>query len=213
MHGKRMIALWISLLAVTAVAVPQKEKKDAKSAPQTQSSAPVSNVPAADAAGTAASYVIGPQDVLQIIVWKETDLSGTVPVRPDGKISLALLNDVQAAGLTPMELSKDLTTRLKKFLSDPLVTVTVTQMNSQRFFVMGEVLHAGGFPLVGGQTVLQGLSAAGGLSEYANASKIYILRNEDGKQVKLPFNYKAVIKGEHPEQNVMLKAGDTIVVP
>ena len=123
------------------------------------------------------------------------------------------VNDVQAAGLTPMELSADLTTRLKKYVSDPLVTVSVTQMNSQRFFVMGEVLRSGGFPLVGGQTVLQGLSNAGGFSQYANTSKIYVLRKQNGQQVKLPFNYKAVIKGEHSEQNILLQPGDTIIVP
>jgi polysaccharide export outer membrane protein len=156
--------------------------------------------------------VIGSEDTLHVSVWKEPDLTATLPVRPDGKISLPLLNDVQAAGLTPMQLASDLTTRLRKYVSEPQVTVVVTQMNSQKVFLLGEVLHTGAVPLSPNMTVLQVLSTAG-FSQFANTKGIYILRTENGKQDKLPFNYKAVVKGEHMEQNILLKPGDTVVVP
>ena len=159
-----------------------------------------------------AEYVIGPDDTLHISVWKEPDLTATLPVRPDGKISLPLLNDVPAAGLTPMQLKDSITEKLKKYIADPHVTVVVTAMNSRRFFVTGEVVHSGAMPLLPGMTVLQALSSAG-FSQFANVKGIYLLRTENGRQVKLPFNYKEVVKGNHPEQNIMLKPGDTVVVP
>jgi polysaccharide biosynthesis/export protein len=165
------------------------------------------------AAGASSSYVIQPGDVLDIQVWKEPEVSKQVPVRPDGKISLPLVNDVQASGLTAGVLTGDLTQRLKKFISDPQVTVMVTQINSQRFYVMGEVTRGGTYPLMAGMTVLQGLSGAGGFTPFANPKKIYILRDEGGKQVKYPFNYKEVVKGKNEDENILLKPGDTIVVP
>lgn len=157
-------------------------------------------------------YVIGPQDMLHVSVWKETDLTTTLPVRPDGKISMPLLNDVQAAGLTPMQLADSLTQKLKKYLEDPRVTVVVTQINSQRIFVTGEVLHQGAMNLLPNMTVLQAVASAG-FSQFANEKGIYVLRIENGKQQKFPFNYKEVVKGAKLEQNIMLKPGDTIVVP
>ena len=157
-------------------------------------------------------YIIGADDVLHVSVWKEGDLTNTLPVRPDGKISLPLLNDVQAAGLTPMQLASSITEKLKKYLSDPRVTVVVTQMNSQRFYVMGEVLHSGSITLLPNMTVLQALATAG-FTQFANTKGIYLLRNENGKQQKIPFNYKQVMKGEAMEQNLTLRPGDTIVVP
>jgi len=158
-------------------------------------------------------YVIGPEDVLRVDVWKEPELSGNVPVRPDGKISLNLLGDVDAAGLTPEQLATETTKLFKKYLEDPRVTVTVVTVNSRRVFILGEVGRPGAFPLLPEMTVLQALSTAGGLSPYASANKIYILRHENGKQTKLAFQYKRVIKGENPEQNIVLQPGDTIVVP
>jgi polysaccharide biosynthesis/export protein len=159
------------------------------------------------------NYVIGSQDVLDISVWKEAELTRVVPVRPDGKISLPLLNDVQAAGLTPTQLAESITTSLKKFVTDPQVTVIVTQINSQRVYIMGEVARAGAYPLLPGTTLLQALSSAGGFTQFANLKKIYMFRMENGKQVKYPFNYKDVISGKRPDENIVLKAGDTIVVP
>jgi polysaccharide export outer membrane protein len=157
------------------------------------------------------TYVIGPDDTLFISVWKEPDLTETLPVRADGKISMPLLNDVQAAGLTPMELGAALTDKLKKYVSDPRVTIVVTQMNSQRVYVTGEVLHPGAMNLTPGMTVLQALSSAG-FTQFANTKGIYVLRNEHGNETKLAVNYKRLIKGEGG-QNIVLKPGDTVVVP
>jgi polysaccharide export outer membrane protein len=158
------------------------------------------------------SYVIGPEDTLHVSVWKEPELTATLPVRADGKISLPLLNDVQAAGLTPMQLAALLQEKLKKYLDDPRVAVVVSQMNSQRFFATGEVQHSGALPLLPNMTVLQGL-ASSGLTQFANTKKIYVLRSVNGVQQKLPVNYKHLIKGEAMNQNIALKPGDTIVVP
>jgi len=157
-------------------------------------------------------YVIGADDQLKITVWKEPDLSEQLPVRPDGKISMPLLNDIPAAGLTPLQLKDSITDKLKKFISDPRVTVVVTAMNSRRIFVTGEVVHSGPMALLPHMTMLQALSEAG-FTQFANPKAIYLLRTENGKQEKLPFNYKEVVKGNHPEQNILLKPGDTLVVP
>lgn len=173
-----------------------------------------SDKPAATAPDPAApsDYVIGADDVLRISVWKEPDLSEILPVRPDGKISMPLLNDIPAAGLTPLQLKDSITEKLKKFIADPRVTVVVTAMNSQRVFVSGEVLHSGPIQLLPHMTMLQALSQAG-FNQFANLKGIYLLRTENGKQERIPFNYKEVIKGNHPEQNITLKPGDTVVVP
>ena len=160
-----------------------------------------------------ADYKIGPQDILRIDVWKEPDISRTIPVRPDGKISLPLLNDVQAAGLTPMQLAASLREGLSKYLNNPQVTVTVSEINSRRVYITGEVSRSAAIPLLPNMTALQALSSAGGFTQFAKLKDIYILRTEDGKQVKHPFNYKEVVKGKLPEQNILLQPGDVIVVP
>jgi len=159
------------------------------------------------------NYVIGPQDMLDISVWKEPELSRNVPVRPDGKITLPLLNDVQAAGLTPGQLAAAITEGLKKFETAPQVTVIVATIKSQRFYILGEAGHPGAYDLLPNMTVLQAISSGGGFTLYAKRTKIYVLRQENGKQVKYPFNYKEVLAGKNSEQNIILKAGDTIVVP
>jgi polysaccharide export outer membrane protein len=164
-------------------------------------------------ATTDPAYVIGSQDVLDINVWKEPDMTRVVPVRPDGKISLPLINDVQAAGSTPQQLASTVTEKLRKFLTEPQVTVIVTQINSQRVFVIGEVLRAGAFPLVPGTTVLQALANAGGFTTFANVKKIHVMRLVNGKPTELPFNYREVLKGDNPDQNIKLEPGDTVVVP
>ncbi len=171
----------------------------------------VAEVPAAGL-GLPNDYVIGADDTLRISVWKEPDMNATLPVRPDGKISLPLLNDIPASGLTPMDLAASITERLKKYIADPRVTVVVVAMNSRRIFVTGEVAHPGAMTLLPNMTVLQALASAG-FTQFANPKKIYLLRTQNGKQVKIPFNYKEVVKGDHPEQNIMLKPGDTLVVP
>lgn len=171
--------------------------------------APEPNVPASQ---VGPGYIIGPDDMLAISVWKEPDLSETLPVRADGMISLPLLNDIRAAGLTPMDLASTITTRLKKYVDDPRVTVIVTQMNSQRVYVTGEVLHPGAMNLTPDMTVLQALANAG-FTEFANTKSIYVLRGEKGAEKKFPVNYKKLIKGQDSSQNIQLKPGDTIVVP
>jgi polysaccharide biosynthesis/export protein len=187
----------------------------AQDATPAQPAAVASASDATTATATAASgpdYVIGPEDVLHIAVWKEGDLTATLPVRPDGKISLPLLNDVQAAGLTPMQLADSLTEKLKKYVASPRVTVVVTAINSKRVYLVGEVGHTGAVPMLPNMTVLQALSSAG-MTQFANTKKIYVMRMQDGKQLKLPVNYRKLVKGEQMDQNYVLQPGDTIVVP
>jgi polysaccharide export outer membrane protein len=157
-------------------------------------------------------FVIGSGDVLDIFVWKEPEVSRSVPVRPDGKISLPLVNDVQASGLTALQLKQVLEEKLAKFFSEPNVTVTVQSVSSQKVTLMGEVSGAGPKPLAG-PTLVMDLLATAGFTPFAKTTKIYILRNEDGKQIRFNFNYKDYIKGKNMEQNILLKNGDTIIVP
>ena len=183
----------------------------AQTAAATKVDKPAATAPSSEASSDS-DYVIGADDTLRISVWKEPDLSEALPVRPDGKISMPLLNDVPAAGLTPLQLKDSITEKLKKFIADPRVTVVVQTMASRRIFVSGEVVHTGPMVLLPHMTMLQALSQAG-FTQFANVKGIYLLLTENGKQVKLPFNYKDVIKGNHPEQNMLLKPGDTVVVP
>lgn len=171
-----------------------------------------SDKPAAPAT-TDSEYKIGPQDILRIDVWKEPDISRTIPVRPDGKITLPLLNDVQASGLTAMQLAASLRDSFSKFLTSPQVTVTVTEINSRRIYLTGEVTRPGALPLLPNMTVLQALASGGGFTQFARLKNIYVMRTENGKQVKHPFNYKEVVKGNLAEQNILLQPGDVIVVP
>lgn len=203
---RHAIAKWtvfvLAYASLTAWASQDSAKsQDSKSAP---GSIPASQVEPA--------YLIGPEDTLFISVWKEPDLTESLPVRADGMISLPLLNDVKAAGLTPMELSSAITEKLKKYVSDPRVTVVVTQMNSKRVYVTGEVLHSGAMNLTPDMTVLQALASAG-FSQFANTKGIYVLRHENGVERKFPVNYRKLVKGQNDAQNILLKPGDTIVVP
>jgi polysaccharide export outer membrane protein len=208
MWNKLQLGIWIAILAT----VPAYAQGTGKNAPAPSTPSEAGSTATKSATGDT-NYVIGGQDMLDISVWKEAELTRTVPVRPDGKISLPLLNDVQAAGLTPTQLAEQLTESLKKFVTNPQVTVIVTQINSQRIYILGEVMRAGAYPLLPNMTVLQGLSSAGGFTQFANLKKIYMFRMENGKQVKYPFNYKEVVSGKSTDENVALKAGDTIVVP
>jgi polysaccharide export outer membrane protein len=158
-------------------------------------------------------YKIGPQDVLQIDVWKEPEITRTIPVRPDGKISLPLLNDVQAAGFTAMQLAGIIREGLTKFLTNPQVTVTVSTINSRRVFLTGELSRTGAIPLLPNMTVLQALSSAGGFTPFAKMKDIYVLRIENGRQTKYPFHYRDVVKGKRQEENILLQPNDVIVVP
>lgn len=207
--------IWMAV-ALYSAALPVSVRGAARQSTQTntQTSAPSTAQTARPNAATQdPNYKIGAQDVLDISVWKEPELTRALPVRPDGKISIPLLNDVQAAGLTPTQLANNITDGLKQFVENPQVTVVVTQINSQRIYILGEVSRAGAYPLLPRMTVLQALSSAGGLGQFANGKKIYVMRQVNGKQEKYPFNYKEVLNGKNADQNIQLKAGDTIVVP
>lgn len=210
----RPVAFTLLGLLLAAASLPAQDPKK----PDAQGSTANQTDPKSGAGSSAApndsSYKIGPQDILRIDVWKEPEVTRNgLPVRPDGKISLPLLNDVQAAGLTALELSNTISEGLKKFMNNPQVTVTVLEINSRRVYVTGEVSRPGTFPLLPNMTVLQALTSAGAFTQFARTKAIYVLRTEGGKQVKYPFNYRDVIKGNHPEQNIELRSGDTIVVP
>ncbi len=204
---KWLVRMALIVLIATSCAYSQDAQKTPPASGTTAKPAPE----AKSASGE--EYRIGPQDLVRIDVWKEPDISRTIPVRPDGKISLPLMNDVQAAGLTAMELAGSIREGLSKYITSPQVTVTVTEINSRRVYVTGEVMRPGAQPLLPNMTVLQALTSAGGFTQFARTKNIYVLRTEDGKQVKHPFNYKAVLDGKHPEDNIQLQPGDVIVVP
>ena len=158
-------------------------------------------------------YVIGPEDVLQILFRYDKDLTSEVAVRPDGMISLPMLSDIQAAGLTPEQLRDQVTESAKRFIEDPAVTVIVKTINSRKVFITGEVSRPGSYPLTAATTVVQLIAMAGGVTEFANKSKITVMRMEKGRPVSYPFNYKDVSRGKNLKQNIELKPGDTVIVP
>jgi polysaccharide export outer membrane protein len=161
-----------------------------------------------------AAYRIGSSDVLAITVWKEPEISRSIPVRPDGKISLPLIGELQAAGRTPLQLEQDISRKLKAYIANPDVNVMVQQINSEKFNVLGRVAKSGSFPLSSDTSVLDAIATAGGFLDFAKVTGIYVLRSAPGGgQKRLAFNYKDVIKGKHPEQNIKLEPGDTVVVP
>jgi polysaccharide export outer membrane protein len=203
MRMKLPVATWLLLLGLAAAAQSGSKANNQPAPPGVQPSMPAS------VAGP--SYIIGPDDVLMVSVWKEPDLTSTLPVRPDGSISLPLLNDVPAAGLTPMQLAAAITEKLKKYVGDPRVTVVVKEINSKKIYVTGEVQHTGALQMQPGMTVLQALADAG-FTQFANTKRIYVLRTENGVEQKIPVNYKRLVKGQ-PGQDIALKPGDTIVVP
>ena len=209
-------------MAATAQNAPQKPAPTQKPAPpatqkptppQTPAAATNTTGSAPVGVATPPDYVIGPDDVLSIIVWREKDLTGDVQVRPDGKITLPLINDVQAAGLTPEQLRVRLTEAAGKLIEEPNVTVVVKSVNSRKVFLMGEVNKPGPYALSAPMNVLQLIASAGGLLEYADEENILIIRNENGKPVSYKFNYKDAARGKNLKQNIELKPGDTVVVP
>ena len=158
-------------------------------------------------------YVIGPDDVLTVVFWKDKEMSGDVVVRPDGKISLPLLRDIDAAGSTPEELRTRLVQAATKYLEDPDATVVVKEVRSRNVFITGNVAKPGTYPLTAGMKVLQCIALAGGVLEYADSKNIVVIRNENGRQQYHKFNYNDVIKQKRADQNLDLRPGDTIVVP
>lgn len=158
-------------------------------------------------------YVIGPGDLLGIVFWREKELSGDVAVLPDGRITLPLINEMTAAGLTPEQLRASLIEAARQFVTDPTATVVVRQVNSRRVFVTGMVAKPGQYPLYQTMSVLQLIATAGGLLEYAKGEDIVIIRREPSQIVSYSFNYKEVVRKKNLHQNIDLKPGDTVVVP
>jgi polysaccharide export outer membrane protein len=196
----------ISRMAVLLLGVLLAGAAGAQSAPAT-SSATAADKPHDD------SFVIGNDDVLAINVWKEPDISRSIPVRSDGKISLPLVGEVQAAGLTPLKLEKDIAEKLKNYISEPEVTVMVQQVNSQKFNILGQVTKPGTYVIANSPTVLDAIALAGGFRDFAKKKSIYVLRHSASGESRLPFNYKDVSQGKNMEQNIKLQPGDTIIVP
>lgn len=158
------------------------------------------------------TYIIGPSDIIIVTVFKEPNLSGSLLVRPDGMISMPLLGDIQASGKMPLYLADEITAKLKKYMQDPNVTVVLSQINSKKVYLIGEVAKTGPVEMTPNMTLLQAIATAGGLGPYANSKKIYILRDQDGKQKKISVQYKQALKGD-ASLNLILTPGDTIIVP
>lgn len=183
---------------------------------QASGSAALPAQPAVPAAGKPHdnSFVIGNDDVLAINVWKEPEISRALPVRSDGRISLPLVGEVQAAGRTPLQLEQEIARKLQSFMTDPQVTVIVQEINSEQFNILGQVLKPGAYSLTRTTTVLDAIAIAGGFRDFAKQKGIYILRqNVNGGESRIPFNYKDVIKGKNSAQNILLQPRDTVVVP
>jgi polysaccharide export outer membrane protein len=203
----------IALLSIVALSVSV-----ASAAAQQPAAAPKVAAPKAASSGAAAAdlprgYVIGPADVLSVVVWRDKDMSADVVVRPDGRISLPLINEILAAGLTPEELRVKLVEAAGKFVEDPDVFIVVKEIRSRNVYIMGNVARPATYPLNGDMTVLQLIAVAGGLLEYADSKNITILRTEDGRSQKHKFNYKDVVSQKRSTDNLTLKPGDTVVVP
>ena len=199
--------LVLVLAAAASLAAQQKPASNGTAAtPPAGVTIPAGVVPPAD-------YVIGPDDVLAVVFWREKEMSTEVTVRPDGKITLPLLNDLQASGLTPEQLRDVVSKAAAQYIEVPAVTVVVKAINSRKVFITGQVGKQGAFPLAGPTTVMQMLATAGGVHEFADTKNIMILRTENGRQTAFRFNYNDVRKGKNLKQNIELKPGDTIIVP
>jgi polysaccharide export outer membrane protein len=207
-----IVAAVVVLVAVTAGGQSTQQAGQAKPAPPQKPAAPAAAAQQPSAA-IPPDYVIGPDDQLSVVFWREKDMSGDVVVRPDGKISLPLLNDIQAAGLTPDQLREKLAQAASKYVEDTTVTVVVRQINSRKVFITGSVTHPGTYPLNNPMTVLQLIAVAGGLGEWADQKNITIMRVENGRPTTYHFNYREVAQGRNLTQNIQLKPGDTVIVP
>ena len=203
---------WIETLAVLLVCVPLLSAVVANPV-LAQTASPAHEADASAAKPHDDSFVIGNDDVLAINVWKEPDISRSIPVRSDGKISLPLVGEVQAAGLTPLKLEKDIASKLKNFISEPEVTVMVQQVNSQKFNILGQVVRPGSYVIANSPTVLDAIALAGGFRDFAKQKSIYVLRPGGSGDSRIPFNYKDVSQGKNMSQNIKLQPGDTIIVP
>lgn len=199
------------VLSVTAGAFAQA--RGSVTAPPSAAPSSRSSSAAPGAASVPTGYVIGPEDVLTIVFWRDKDMSADVVVRPDGKVSLPLLNDIDAAGLTPDQLREELVKRAATYMQDPNASVVVKEIHSRKVFITGNVAKPGSFPLAGEMNVMQLIALAGGLQEYADSKSIVVMRTENGRQIAHRFNYKDVVRQKHVEQNIQLRPGDTVIVP
>ena len=193
------------LLIYHSVAYPQTEKAEKEALLKKQAQAEV--------AADSENYIIGAEDILYIHIWKEEHLSRTVPVRRDGIISLPLVDEIKAEGLTPLQLKEILAQRFKEFIGDPNITVMVMEANSFKIYVSGQIRNPGVYRLRSETSLLQIIPMVGGFTDWANQKKILIIRKEGGKEKRITVNYKKILKGEDPGSNIILKAGDTIIVP
>lgn len=214
MRFKAEYALVLAGLLLLTVASRAQTLAPSSPTPEATGAAPDQVTPPVTTRPHNTTYLIGDDDVLDINVWKEPELSKQVPVRSDGKISLPLVGELQAAGKTPVQLEDDITTKLRNFITEPAVTVMVTKINSLKFNVMGEVIKPGSYSLTTTTTVVDAIATAGGFRDFAKKKSIYVLRsNADGTEARLSFNYNDFVKGKNSKQNVHLLPGDTVVVP
>jgi len=221
MTAHRIIPVLTLLVLVSIGAFAQSDSASRPPAPAATADKKAGDKPTTEKSGQGSravhsdsSYVIGANDVLAINVWKEPDISRSVPVRSDGKISLSLVGELQAGGQTPQQLEQEITKRLQSYISEPEVTVIVTDSKSQKVNILGMVSRPGAYLLTSSTTVLDAIAMAGGFKDFAKQKSVYVLRQApEGTQQRLSFNYKEVIKGKNPEQNIRLQAGDTVVVP
>jgi len=209
-----------SLLSVSAAVVTTLATLSAQATPAAPQKIGVpAAVPRAAGLGPVAAialppeFVIGPNDTLSVLFWRDKDMSADVVVRPDGNITLPLLNDIQAAGLTPDQLRERILVEARRYIEDPSPTVVVKEINSRKMFITGMVEKPGPYPITGPTTVLQLIAIAGGLKEFADGKNILVMRNDGGRQVAYTFDYKELLKGKNLRQNIELKPGDTVVVP
>ena len=210
MHRSVRIVLSLMLSILLSIAESTLAQSDGAKSPSPLNSQPLQLAQSE----VSDQYVIGSEDVLAVNIWKEPEMSRVVPVRPDGKITLPLVGDVQAGGLTPHQLQGNIATGLRAYVATPEVTVIVQEVKSQKFNIVGEIARPGSYSMTRSMTVLDAIAVGGGLRDFAKGSRIYVLRSDrDGSHSKLPFNYKQVINGKNLTQNVELHPGDTVVVP
>jgi polysaccharide export outer membrane protein len=210
----RRLQIMALLVLVSIGSFAQSDRHSGPPAPAADTSKNAGDLGTAIKSAATDSYIIGANDILAINVWKEPDVTRSVPVRSDGKISLPLVGELQASGQTPRQLEQEITKRLQSYISEPEVTVIVTDSKSQKMNILGMVVRPGAYLLTSNTTALDAIAMAGGFKDFAKQKSIYILRQSpDGTEKRIPFNYKEVIKGKNSNQNVRLEAGDTLVVP
>lgn len=215
MKGSSLQPVVLGVVLTAVCSLPAQIVSGAQSSRETSSvAAPPASSDAESAKPHDSTFIIGNDDMLAVSVWKEPDLTKSLPVRSDGKISLPLVGEMQAAGRTPLQLEHEITEKLKDFITAPEVTVIVEKVNSRKYNVLGEVSKPGTYPLTTSTTIMDAIATAGGFRDFAKKTGIYVLRKSpDGQENRLKFNYKEFIKGKDFSQNIKLEPNDTIIVP